>query len=506
MNMPERWSTEEVEILRRLLKKLVDEKEYDQARVVAKRLAELTPSDAELWYFYGSVMAKLGDPKAAKEYLAKSLELGGDKFSIARQMCFVCMLRGDLEEAIMWCRRGLDLKPADPFLHHELASLYAHSGEPQKAVELLEMLLRMPSLTPKEEKATKEELGRLYMNMQQFDSALANFREALEEDDPDPAILANIGHCLSRKGESKEALTAFQYAAHLLPEPQNLYNLGDAYLDLEDPKKAISPLLEAVRRDPDYSLAHYDLSLAYFRLGRYKEGAEEARAALKTDPEMRTGRINLGSSATGNLGLCLMNLKKYEEALQCFKRNEKQFASTYFNLGLTLFKMHLHKEALTYFKKALEITPDDPEYLDLLGQTYDTLGNYKAAEKYLRRSLELDPQYAYSYYDLGNLFLKLKDKRKEARRLLERAIELAPDMEQAYYCLACYYALTGKKTKALEYLGKALEKGFRDRDWIEADHDVDSLKGDPRFGKLMGRYFVAESSSSLKSKEEAKGK
>jgi tetratricopeptide (TPR) repeat protein len=492
--MPLKWNKEEIELLKKLLQKLVDDSEFSQARVVAKQLTELIPADPELWYFFGHIMTKLGEPKVAEEYLARSLELGGDKSLISAQMSFSCMLRGNLEEAIIWCRRALDLNPADAFLHQELANLYTRYGQPGKAVDVLEVLLKMPSLNKAELCATREGLGRLHLTMQQLDDALENFQKALELDDSNPAIWTNIGHCLSRKGNVKKALTAFQLAVDLLPDPLHLYNLGDAYISVDNPQKAIPPLIEAVRRNPDHALAHYDLSLAYFMMGRYTEGAEEARAALRTDPEMERVQINLGISATSNLGICLMNLGKYEDALGWFERNRKLLSSTYFNIGLTLYKMKRDKEALKNIQRALDIKPNNPEYLNLLGKLYTNLGNFKAAEKALRRSLELNPEYADSYYDLGNLMLKLKDRRQEALRCLERAIELNPDMEWTYYCLACYYALENKKTKALELLKKSLEKGLRDKDWIDSDHDLDSLRDDPRFKKLLAQYFKEQTS------------
>ena len=493
--MSQNKSNEEVTVLNGLLDKLVLERAFEQARVIAKRLAELCPNDPAALYKYGSVLARLGEPEAAAECLAKSLDLGGDRFIISAEMCLVCMIRGDLEEAIAWCRRGLELKPADPATHRRLADLLAHSGEPDKAVNVLEVLLRMPSLSPGEEKAARAELGRLYMTMGRVDEALSNFRGAAALDNNDAALWTNIGHCLSRKGEMRSALDIFRLAADLLPNPQNLYNLGDALLGVGDPGKALGPLLEALRWDPDHVLAHYDLGRAYLDLDRCKEGAEEARAALMGDPEMKTGQINLGLNATNNLGLCLMGQENYEDAVHFFKQNERQFAMTYFNLGLVLFRMKRNREAMAYFKRAAEIEPNDPECLNFLGQICTELGKLGAAEKYLRRSLELNPEYADSYYDLGNLLLKIKDKRKEARKLFERAIELKPDMKSAYYCLGCFYALENKKTKAIEYLEKAFVKGFNDKAWIEADRDFDNLRGDPRFGKLLAKHFKAGSSA-----------
>jgi tetratricopeptide (TPR) repeat protein len=187
------------------------------------------------------------------------------------------------------------------------------------------------------------------------------------------------------------------------------------------------------------------------------------------------------------MGLGLMSQEKYEEAILCFKKNEKQFASTYYNMGLALFRADRNKEALDYFKRACAIEPDDAEFLNLLGQTCDRLGKYREGEKHLRRSIELAPNYADSYYDLGNMFLKIEAKRPEAKTLLERAIELEPADFWAHYCLGCWYALDGKKTTAFEWLEKTIEKGFRDRSWMDKDKDLETLRGDPRYSKLAAK-------------------
>lgn len=158
-------------------------------------------------------------------------------------------------------------------------------------------------------------------------------------------------------------------------------------------------------------------------------------------------------------------------------------------LGLILFKTKRFEEALKYFLKATEIKPDDAEYLNLLGQTYDQLGDPKIAEKCLKKAIKADQNYAVGYYDLGVVLAKDKERQKEAARCFNLAIELEPDLEWPYYSLACLYNLAGKKLKALEYLKLSLEKGLHNRAYIDADHDLDSLREEPRFKKLMNEYF-----------------
>jgi len=165
------------------------------------------------------------------------------------------------------------------------------------------------------------------------------------------------------------------------------------------------------------------------------------------------------------------------------------FLSEPFYITSSPMKMSDEPEALTCFQKALEIEPNNAEYINLVGHTYDELGDLKEAEKYLRRSLELKPDYAHAYNDLGDFLMKDKNRRKEGRLCYERAIELDPEMAVAYYSLACCHALEGNKKEALKQLKLALEKGFCDRGHINSDSDMDSLRQEPGFKELMKQYF-----------------
>ncbi len=53
------------------------------------------------------------------------------------------------------------------------------------------------------------------------------------------------------------------------------------------------------------------------------------------------------------------------------------------------------------------------------------------------------------------------------------------------YNLACLAALKGERSPAVEWLGKAVKAGFRDRQWIRMDKDLDSLRGEEGYKKLL---------------------
>jgi tetratricopeptide (TPR) repeat protein len=70
----------------------------------------------------------------------------------------------------------------------------------------------------------------------------------------------------------------------------------------------------------------------------------------------------------------------------------------------------------------------------------------------------------------------------------KRLVSLRPDDPTARYNLACRYALLKQPDLALATLRKALDLGYRDFRYMEEDRDLDSVRKDPRFRKLIREY------------------
>jgi adenylate cyclase len=76
----------------------------------------------------------------------------------------------------------------------------------------------------------------------------------------------------------------------------------------------------------------------------------------------------------------------------------------------------------------------------------------------------------------------------EAARDLEwadRALALGPDDAMLLYNIACIKAMAGAHAEALDCLERALRAGMRNREWLEHDSNLDSIRQHPRFAELM---------------------
>jgi len=81
--------------------------------------------------------------------------------------------------------------------------------------------------------------------------------------------------------------------------------------------------------------------------------------------------------------------------------------------------------------------------------------------------------------------LTLKGRLQDGLAVDQKLASVRPTDPTAHYNLACRYAVLKRRDEAIGALRRAVELGYRDVEFIEQDHDLDSIRKDPRFRKLM---------------------
>jgi tetratricopeptide (TPR) repeat protein len=74
---------------------------------------------------------------------------------------------------------------------------------------------------------------------------------------------------------------------------------------------------------------------------------------------------------------------------------------------------------------------------------------------------------------------------ERAIAIVSEGLEQWPDHGQIHYQLACFHALAGDREAALEHLGRAVKSQPRTKAWAQEDADLDSLRNDLRFGRIV---------------------
>ncbi len=96
-----------------------------------------------------------------------------------------------------------------------------------------------------------------------------------------------------------------------------------------------------------------------------------------------------------------------------------------------------------------------------------------------------------SYLEILRIYAQNLAKKKRFEESLQvdrRIIRLCPSDPMAHYNLACGHALLQQPEQAIATLRKAIELGYRDFSFIRQDHDLDSIRKDPRFRKLLRKF------------------
>ena len=107
--------------------------------------------------------------------------------------------------------------------------------------------------------------------------------------------------------------------------------------------------------------------------------------------------------------------------------------------------------------------------------------------EFLERVLERDPFFVDAIRVQANN-LAAQGEYARALQLDRRLVSLVPDNAIAWYNLACSYSVLGMIEPAFVSLERSLELGYRFVRRLRKDPDLNALRRDPRFVRLLRRF------------------
>ncbi len=163
--------------------------------------------------------------------------------------------------------------------------------------------------------------GLQFFSQGEYEQALTVFNAALELDDQQPSLWANVGNAHSKLNQNEQAIEAYQKAIDLAPEDPTLYqNMGGLYASMGDTEKARELYQQAVSLsaygDPKAAAVnYYNMGVTFINSGKTEEAIEALTKALEADPEYAEAHYQLGISmlGTGQMEDSSGHLKKYLE-------------------------------------------------------------------------------------------------------------------------------------------------------------------------------------------------
>jgi tetratricopeptide (TPR) repeat protein len=91
-------------------------------------------------------------------------------------------------------------------------------------------------------------------------------------------------------------------------------------------------------------------------------------------------------------------------------------------------------------------------------------------------------------FALGNAYTRT-GKYEEGLRIDMKLMELEPDNPVVHYNYACSLSLLGRIVESLGELEKSFKLGYREYNHTVSDPDLENVRKDERFGKLIERYL-----------------
>lgn len=190
--------------------------------------------------------------------------------------------RGDMEGAIPYYRRCLEIRPTDAEAHNNLANALAAQGKLQEAVEHYRTALRIHPANPE----AHNNLANALIAQGTVEAALQHYAEALRLRPGDPAVHFNLGVALARSGRNNEAIRHYWEAIRLRPGDADFhYHLGNSLAQRGRFEEAAQRYAEALRLRPEFAEAHYHLGRVCARIGRVEEARLHFGETLRIQPD-----------------------------------------------------------------------------------------------------------------------------------------------------------------------------------------------------------------------------
>jgi serine/threonine-protein kinase len=321
-------------------------------------------------------------------------------------------------------------------------------------------------------------------NPKWIEEASANCQRALELDNRLPASYVTLGRIHDDSGKYDLAAQEFQHALDLNPRDADALNgIAVAYEKAGRMKDAEAAFQKAIALRNDYWVGYNALGLFYDQQGNYTQAVGEYQRAIDLTPDNAQVYSNLAAAYIG-----MSDAKVIPQAEAALKKSIELSPSyaAYANLGLLYSQEKRYPESAAITEKALALNDKNYRVWENLAVAYERLNQPGKAAVARERELALveassrtQPKDGELQSYLGLLYAK-KRLPEEADRHLQTALALRGDDRDVLENVAEAYEDLGRRQQALQYIEKALDKGYPVED-IRTNPAFAGLLADPNF-------------------------
>ena len=174
------------------------------------------------------------------------------------------------------------------------------------------------------------------------------------------------------------------------------------------------------------------------------------------------------------------NFAESEDALtEYIKKNMTRVDSiTYANHKALCFvdNKRFAEKAITELQEKINQQPENGTLHYQLGLLFEQNNDLKKAGQWYQQGLALKPDDFNTLNRLTMIHIKEKNYTDAIALLSGPMLKIQPDNADIYYNIACLFAIANDQEKAIEWLSRALEKGYDDWEKIKTDPDLENIR------------------------------
>lgn len=320
------------------------------------------------------------------------------------------LVKGRYQQAL----KELSDSPVNFYSQEKIASIYYQIDKTREAI-----LYYKKALGLKDDYKVKVQLGKSYQKLRDYANAIQTYEDILALDSENLLIKFQLGKLYLTKRKANKAIEIFkQLESSDAANPNYPYHRARGYAMKKERDSMIDTFLMAYKIDSTHIKSIYQLANSFFKLRETDSTFLFINQGLKVDPRHQ----NLLRLKVNQHFL----LKDYKNSIATLKILDSLYPNSKFTnsmMGKSYFNSGNYKEAELYLKKAMEIDRNDHKIMTNLGHVSMKKEDYRSAFFHYRMAASLGKvRLDEEYYGLGNVYLKM-DRVLEAIGMFEKAYE-----------------------------------------------------------------------------------
>ncbi|MFH6604834.1 tetratricopeptide repeat protein [Maribacter algicola] len=338
-----------------------------------KDVAEKSPKNGRGLMNYGLALMGKGDLAEAEKYYLKALEINPDYSTLNINLGILKNAQGDTAEAEDYFKKALELNPSNHSNNYYYARFLARHDRFEEAQGYLEKAVE---ISPNYQLANTM-LMEVYHKTEQWEN-LKDFAQKILKDSPENEKAIKY---LKVAGERKSEIALFEEDIEKYPSAEKYLDLSLKYYKLGKFIKTIDAAQQALKLKKDYPAAYNNIGIAYYELGDYDRSIDAYTKAVSLDTSYQLAKNNMKNAIKAknldetlaksytllktsddflNYSLECYKQKKYEACIEAAEKSItiKPSAGAYNNICAAYNQMQLYDKAIAACDQALKIDPN----------------------------------------------------------------------------------------------------------------------------------------------------